>query len=112
MRKLAEWLQNNHCAPESPSSARGSRGFRGRSTCTNSSTFGVKYRRGCKMELTLTPQEYELLLRILEQHHHQLLKEIWHTDSREFKLALQTDEKQLDSVLDRMRQAPAQPAHG
>lgn len=64
------------------------------------------------MELTLTPQEYELLLRILEQHHQQLLKEIWHTDSREFKLALQTDEKQLDSVLDRMRQALAQQAHG
>lgn len=64
------------------------------------------------MELTLTPQEYELLLRILEQHHQQLLKEIWHTDSREFKLPLQTDEKQLDSVLDRMRQALAQQAHG
>ena len=64
------------------------------------------------MELTLNPQEYELLLRILEQHHLQLLKEIWHTDSREFKSALQTDEKQLDSVLDRMRQALAQQAHG
>lgn len=64
------------------------------------------------MELTLTPQEYELLLRILEQHHQQLLKEIWHTDSREFTLPLQTDEKQLDSVLDRMRQALAQQAHG
>ena len=64
------------------------------------------------MEITLTPQEYELLLRILEQHHQQLLSEIWHTDSREFKLALQTDEKQLDSVLDRMRQALAQQVYG
>jgi len=64
------------------------------------------------MELTLTPREHELLLRILGQHHQQLLKEIWHTDSREFKLALQADEKQLDSVLDRMRQAPVQQSHG
>ena len=64
------------------------------------------------MELTLTPQEHELLLRILEQHHQELLKEIWHTDSREFKLALQRDEKRLDSVLDRMRQALVQQDHG
>ena len=64
------------------------------------------------MELTLTPQEHELLLRILEQHHQQLLKEIWHTDSREFKLGLQADEKRLDAVLDRMRQAVVQQSHG
>jgi hypothetical protein len=64
------------------------------------------------MELTLTPQEHGLLLRILEQHHQQLLKEIWHTDSREFKLGSQADEKRLDSVLDRMRQAVVQQSHG
>jgi len=56
------------------------------------------------MELTLTPEEHNLLLRILEQHHQALLREIWHTDSREFKSALQKDEKQLDSLLGRMHQ--------
>jgi len=36
----------------------------------------------------------------------------WHTDNREFRLALQTDEKQLDAVLSRMRHALALQAHG
>jgi hypothetical protein len=47
------------------------------------------------MELTLTlaEEEQELLLRILERHHQGLLNEIWHTDYREFRLALRQDEK-------------------
>jgi hypothetical protein len=57
------------------------------------------------MEFTLTPVERELVLRILEQHHHGLLKEIWHTDHREFRLALREDEKLLESVLNRLREA-------
>jgi len=39
-----------------------------------------------------------------------MLKEIWHTDNREFKLALQNEEKQLESVLHRLREAPVQKA--
>ena len=62
------------------------------------------------MELQLTPQEHELVLRILEQRHDAMLKEIWHTDNREFKLALQNEEKQLESVLHRLREAPVQKA--
>ncbi len=64
------------------------------------------------MELTLTPQEHELLFRILEQHHQSLLKEIWHTDNREFRLALRMEEEELESVLDRMRRALVQRANG
>ena len=64
------------------------------------------------MELTLTSQEHDLLLRILEQHHQALLKEIWHTDNRKFKLALQADERQLESVLDRMRLVQVEQSHG
>lgn len=56
------------------------------------------------MQFTLTPEEHALLLRILEQHHQGLLKEIWHTDHREFRLALREDEKLLDSLLKRMRE--------
>ncbi len=59
------------------------------------------------MEL-LTPEEHKLVLRILEQRHQVLLKEIWHTDHREFKLALQEDEKVLESVLSRLHEAQFQ----
>jgi len=55
------------------------------------------------MELRLTPEEHELLLRILEQHHRGLLNEIWHTDRREFKLALRDDEKMLEALVTRVR---------
>lgn len=60
------------------------------------------------MELTLSSKERELLLRILEQRDQGLLKEIWHTDHREFRLALQEDEKVLDSLISRLRGAFAE----
>jgi hypothetical protein len=63
------------------------------------------------MEFTLKPEEHELVLRILEQHHHGLLKEIWHTDHREFRLALRGDEKMLESVVNRLREARDQQPH-
>jgi len=63
------------------------------------------------MEWTLTPEEHDLLVRILEQHHQALLKEIWHTDNRDFKHALQEDEKRLESILDWARQLPVPSSH-
>ena len=62
------------------------------------------------MELYLSPQQHELVLRILEQRHDALLKEIWHTDSREFKRSLQNEEKLLESILHRMREVMVQEA--
>jgi hypothetical protein len=64
------------------------------------------------MELTLTLEEREFLLNILEQRHRDLLNEIWHTDCREFKLALRQDEKMLDSILSRLREMPVPQASG
>lgn len=55
------------------------------------------------MELTLNTEEKQLLLAILEQRHQELLKEIAHTDRRDFKQGLRKDEKLLDSVLSRLR---------
>ena len=55
------------------------------------------------MELTLTIEERELLLEILGERHSALLREISHTDHREFKLALRKREKLLESVVDRLR---------
>jgi len=58
------------------------------------------------MELLLTTEERELLLTILEKRHQEMLKEIAHTDHREFKQGLRRNERLLDSMLCRLR-APA-----
>lgn len=63
------------------------------------------------MELTLTAEEHELLLRILEQHHDALLKEIWHTDDRSFRLSLREDEKLLESLVHRLKESSVREAH-
>lgn len=60
------------------------------------------------MEFTLNTEEQELLMSILEQRHRELLKEIAHTDHREFKQALRKSEKLLDSMLSRLRGAAVQ----
>ena len=60
------------------------------------------------MELILNTEEQELLLRILEQRHRELLKEIAHTDHHEFKQGLRKNEKLLDSMVSRLRGATGQ----
>jgi len=52
--------------------------------------------------LTLSNEEGELLFEILEERHEALLREIWHTDHRDFKLSLQKKERVLDSLLSRL----------
>ena len=60
------------------------------------------------MELTLTHEEQDYLLNILEQCHRELLNEIAHTDSREFKQGLWKNEQLLDSLVSRLRDAAVQ----
>ena len=55
------------------------------------------------MQLTLSTDEHDLLMNILEQRHRDLMKEIWHTDNREFKELLRKQEKLLDMMLHRLR---------
>ena len=55
------------------------------------------------MELTLTVEEWELLSEIFGERHRALLREISHTDHREFKLALRKREKLLESLVNRLR---------
>jgi len=50
--------------------------------------------------LTLSDEEKELLFQILEERHRALLREIWHTDHRDFKLSLQK-KRVLESLLSR-----------
>ncbi|MBZ5685481.1 MAG: ubiquinol-cytochrome-c reductase complex assembly factor 3 [Acidobacteriia bacterium] len=60
------------------------------------------------MELILNTEEQEFLQDILEQRHRELLKEISHTDSREFKQDLRKKEMLLDSILSRLRRTAIQ----
>jgi hypothetical protein len=60
------------------------------------------------MDLTLTAEEHERLLSILEQRHRELMKEIWHTDHREFKELLRRHEKLLEAMVSRLRTAPVE----
>lgn len=57
------------------------------------------------MEVTITPEEMELLIEILEERHRDLLREISRTNHHEFKLVLRKKEKLLESVLLRLRAA-------
>ncbi|MFP5277761.1 MAG: hypothetical protein ACLGPM_11640 [Acidobacteriota bacterium] len=63
------------------------------------------------MELILSEEEQDFLCNILEQHHRELLKEIAHTDSREFKQGLRRDEQLLDSLVCRLRRTVLQQSH-
>ena len=59
------------------------------------------------MELTLSCNERELLLEVLEEHHRELLREIARTEHHEFKHVLKNKEKVLESIIDRLeRQHP------
>ncbi|MBZ5652100.1 MAG: hypothetical protein LAO18_16645 [Acidobacteriia bacterium] len=51
--------------------------------------------------LTLSDEERALLFEILEERHRALLREIWHTDHRDFKAFLQKKERVLESLLSR-----------
>ncbi|HEX7422694.1 MAG TPA: hypothetical protein VF311_02235 [Terriglobales bacterium] len=55
------------------------------------------------MELTLTVEEKELVLEILEQRPRELQREISHTDHHEFKLALRKNEKVLENIVSQLR---------
>lgn len=55
------------------------------------------------MELILTPEEHELLLDVLEQHHRELQKEIAHTDHRDFRATLRKNESLIESMLSRLQ---------
>lgn len=63
------------------------------------------------MELTLTSEEHELLVTILEQHHRALMKDIWHADHREFKQLLRHHEQLVEAMLSRLRVSTMNEAH-
>lgn len=56
------------------------------------------------MGLTLTTEEGELLLNILEQRRRELRKEISHTDHHEFKEILRKNDGLIESILTQLRE--------
>lgn len=59
------------------------------------------------MELQLSAAESELLLHILEQHLHELVREIAHTDNREFRALLRAREELLEGLRQRLEAGAA-----
>jgi hypothetical protein len=58
------------------------------------------------MELTLTSAEREMLLEVLEEHHHELLREIARARHHEFKVALRSKERLLESTVAKLKVTP------
>jgi hypothetical protein len=55
------------------------------------------------MELTLTNEERELLLEVLEERHRELLREISRTHHHEFRAALRKNERLLENIVNKLR---------
>ncbi len=54
------------------------------------------------MEAIFTPEEHELIIEILEEHHRELLREICRTEHREFKAVLRRREELVQGVLSKL----------
>jgi hypothetical protein len=63
------------------------------------------------MELVLTNEEQILLSNILEQRHREILKEISHTDNREFRQNLRKTENMIENLLNHLRAATVDGIH-
>ncbi|MDZ7289073.1 MAG: hypothetical protein ONB44_15420 [candidate division KSB1 bacterium] len=61
------------------------------------------------MKLDLSPQELELLQRILQQYYMNLRAEIYRTESSTFKKGLKEEEAQLQRLLEKMAEELAGP---
>ena len=57
------------------------------------------------MDLSLTAEEREFVMSILEERQRELLREISRTHSHEFRVILQKNEGTLESVLTKLRVA-------
>ncbi len=57
------------------------------------------------MELKLTSEEWQFLANVLEQRHRDILKEISHTDNREFRQVLRQNEKMIEDILTRLHKS-------
>lgn len=61
------------------------------------------------MELIFSSEEARFLMEVLEERHRQLVRELSHTNHRDFKLILKSNEKLLESILEKLR--TVEPVH-
>ena len=64
------------------------------------------------MELILSSEEGKFLMEVLEERHRALLREIAHTDHRDFKLILKNNAKLLESILNKLETVEPAPPDG
>lgn len=57
------------------------------------------------MNFECTNEERELLVRVLEERHRQLERELWRTDHHHFKTLLREEEKTLEQLLSKLAAA-------
>jgi endo-alpha-1,4-polygalactosaminidase (GH114 family) len=55
------------------------------------------------MQITLSSEEQQLLTKVLEERHRELLREISRTHHHEFKIVLQNNAKLLESMVDKLK---------
>lgn len=58
------------------------------------------------MQITLSSEEQQLLMAVLEERHRELLREISYTDHHEFKIVLQKNAELLESVVIKLKESP------
>lgn len=58
------------------------------------------------MQITLSTEEQQLLTKVLEERQRELLREISRTDHHEFKVVLQNNAKVLESLVNKLKEAP------
>ena len=54
------------------------------------------------MELILTSEEGQFLAKLLEERYRELLRELTHTDHRDFKLMLKQKAQLLEAILEKL----------
>lgn len=64
------------------------------------------------MELILSSEEGKFLMEVLEERHRTLLRELAHTDHRDFKLILKNNAKLLESILNKLETVEPVPPDG
>jgi hypothetical protein len=63
----------------------------------------AKRREGEVVELKLTGEERDLLVRVVDQYYSSLREEIYKTEGREFKENLKQEEAAIKSLLEKLR---------
>lgn len=59
------------------------------------------------MQLLLSSAEQQMLARLFEEQYRELIREIHHTDTAEFRRTLREKQKMLESLMEKVRESSA-----